>query len=338
MEEKKLYPLRFLPLEDEYCWGRECFKVADLGYRDTVVADGWLAANTLSEVMDTYMDRVVGDHVFASYGRLFPVQVKHIRCEGKMPLRVHPDDEIAGQRYDSLGREKLWYVMKAAPDARLCLGWKRATDASELIDGIKSGAVESIVNMVTPKAGDCVRIKPGLIHGATGNLEIIEVSESSALDFCVYPWGGTLGEEEFDPAMSVIDALDFIDYGAYVPAEAPAAGKQGLKFLADLPQFTVRKMDLRDPLHITGGDHNSYAVYVCLYGKAVVSLTAPVKADYPLEAGQVLLVPAEVDDFILAPLSQTTAVLEIMTEYKPESDAYINPDAEAKVPGEEDNE
>ena len=324
MEEKKLYPLRFLPLEDNYCWGRERFMVADLGYRDTVVADGWLAANLLSEVMDTYMDRVVGDHVFTSYGRLFPVQVKQITCEGKMPLRVHPDDEIAGQRYDSLGREKLWYIAKASADARLCLGWKRATDASELIEGIKSGAIEAVVNMVAPKAGDCFLIKPGLVHGAVGSMEIVEISESSALDFCVYPWGQQLGEEEFDPAMSVVDALDFIDYGPYKAPEAPAAGREGMKFLADLQQFTVRKMDLRDPLHITGGEHNSYAVYVCLYGKADLQLQSPVKVDYPLEAGQALLVPAEVDDFILAPLAQTTAVLEIMTEYKPEKDSYTD--------------
>ena len=338
MEEKKLYPLRFLPLEDDYSWGCDSFKVADLGYRDTVVADGWLAANTLSEVMDTYMDRVSGDHVFASYGRLFPVQVKLIRCEGKMPLRVHPDDEIAGQRYDSLGREKLWYIAKASPDARLCLGWTRATDASELIDGIRSGALESIVNMVTPKAGDFYRIAPGLVHGAVGQVEIVEVSESSAIDFCVYAWGGKVSEEEFDLSMSIIDALDFIEYGPYKALEAPSGSRQGMKFLADLPQFTVRKMDLRDPLRITGGEHNSYAVYMCLYGKAAVQLQAPVKADYRLEAGQALLVPAEVDDFILAPLAQTTSVLEVMTEYKPESDAYINPDVEAKVPGEEADE
>lgn len=335
MEEKKLYPLRFLPLEDKYVWGCEDFKVADLGYRDTVVADGWLAANALSEVMDTYMDRVVGDHVFGAYGRLFPVQLKHIKCESKMPLRVHPDDEIAEQRYDSLGREKIWYIAKAAPDARLCLGWSRAIDASELIEGIKSGAVEGLVNMVPVKAGDCFRIKPGTVHGAAGNMEIIEVSESSALDFCVFPWGQQLGEEEFDPAFSVVDALDFIDYGPYKAPEAPAAGEKGMKFLADLPQFTVRKMDLRDPLHITGGDHNSYAIYHCLYGKAVVKIEL---LEYKLEAGDTLLLPAEMDDFILAPLAQTTSVLEVMTEYKPEMDAYINPDAEATAPGEEDDE
>ena len=332
MEEKKLYPFRFLPLEDSFAWGRDCFKVADLGYRDTVVADGWLAANTLSEVMDTYMDRVVGDHVFASYGRLFPVQLKRIVCEGRMPLRVHPDDEIASQRYDSLGREKIWYIAKAAADARLCLGWSRNIDASELIGGIRSGGIEALVNMVLVKAGDCFRIKPGLVHGAAGSLEIVEVSESSALDFCVYPWGQPLGEEEFDPAFSVVDALDFIDYGAYAAPEAPASGSEGMKFLADLPQFTVRKIDLRDPLHITGGDHNSYAVYHCLYGKAMVKVGL---LEYKLEAGDTLLMPSEVDDFILAPLAQTTSVLEVMTEYKPEMDAYINPDAEEKLEDDE---
>jgi mannose-6-phosphate isomerase len=263
------------------------------------------------------------------------VQLKAIKCEGKLPLRVHPDDEIASQRYDSLGREKLWYISKAGQDARLFLGWKRAIDASELIDGIKTGALEAEANSITPKAGECYRIKPGTVHGATGSLEIVEVSQSSALDFCVYPWGQELGEEEFDPAFSVVDALDFIDYGQYKAPETKPTGRDGMKSLADLPQFTVRKMDLRDPLHITGGDHNSYAIYHCLYGKAVVKVDL---LEYKLEAGQTLLVPAEVDDFILGPLAQTTSVLEIMTEYKPEMDSYINPDAEAKVPGEEDDE
>ena len=56
MEEKKLYPLRFCTLLDEYGWGSDEFKIADLGYRDSLVRDGWLAGNAVSEVMDTYMD------------------------------------------------------------------------------------------------------------------------------------------------------------------------------------------------------------------------------------------------------------------------------------------
>ena len=86
-QEKKLYPLRLIDLQDTYGWGTDTFKLADLGYRDSIVSDGWLAANSLSDIMETYMDRVTGDHVFQVYGRQFPVQLRLIRCEGKMPLQ-----------------------------------------------------------------------------------------------------------------------------------------------------------------------------------------------------------------------------------------------------------
>lgn len=106
MEENALYPLKVCTLEDSYSWGKEEFKIADLGYRDSLLKEGWLAANSISELMDTYMDRIVGDTVFQVYGRQFPVQVKKISCKGKMPLRVHPDDKNAEYRYDALGKEK----------------------------------------------------------------------------------------------------------------------------------------------------------------------------------------------------------------------------------------
>ena len=62
-EEKKLYPFKFCTLQDDYPWGSEEFKLADLGYRDSLVREGWLAGNSLAEVMDTYLDRVGGDNV-----------------------------------------------------------------------------------------------------------------------------------------------------------------------------------------------------------------------------------------------------------------------------------
>ena len=106
-ENNKLYPMSFCPLEDEYVWGKESFELADLGYRDSLIREGWLASNSISELMDTYMDRVVGDLSFSLYGRQFPLQIKRISCEGKMPLRVHPDDATAEERYDALGKQKI---------------------------------------------------------------------------------------------------------------------------------------------------------------------------------------------------------------------------------------
>ena len=92
--EKKLYPLKFLPLAAKKPWGGnllvdgmrkrfvecdedgnetilggdvlvgESWELADMGLQDSVVAEGWLAGNTISEVMETYLERVVGEKVY----------------------------------------------------------------------------------------------------------------------------------------------------------------------------------------------------------------------------------------------------------------------------------
>lgn len=324
-EEKRLYPLRFLPVNDSYAWGEDVFMLADLGYRDSVARDGWLAANSLSEIMDTYMDRVSGEHVFGMYGRQFPVQIKTIRCKGIMPLRVHPDDGTAAQRYDALGREKLWYVSRASKDAVLYIGWRERMDATTMIESVREGSIEKYLNPVKVKAGDFLHIRPGVVHCAKGDVEITEVSQASALDFCLYAWGGSLGPEEFDESMNIVEALDFIDYNPYTPESAPetASPAPGVRVLADLPQFTVRKIDLKTPFHIKGGDDNSFSAYFCLYGSAAVEaeIDGIGNSEYDIQAGQALLVPAEVDDFILKPAVQNSAVLEVMIERKAEEKA-----------------
>ena len=71
-ETKRLYPIKFCTIQDEYEWGREEFKLADLGYKDSLVREGWLAGNSIGELMDTYIDRITGDNTYEYYGRQFP--------------------------------------------------------------------------------------------------------------------------------------------------------------------------------------------------------------------------------------------------------------------------
>ena len=49
--------MKFCALRDEWHWGTEEFKLADLGYRDSFVLEGWLASNTIGDIMDTYIQK-----------------------------------------------------------------------------------------------------------------------------------------------------------------------------------------------------------------------------------------------------------------------------------------
>lgn len=358
-DPKKLYPFKFLPIGETFAWGgrslekdfgkdfvasdgqgrlkklakggkvAESHEIADLGYRDSQILDGWLAGNTLSEVMDMYLDRIVGEKAFAYYGRQFPLSVKFVDAEGRIPLMVHPDDETASQRFDFLGKAKMWYVLETRQDACIWLGFRKDTDAEELYGACLDGSVETLLNAVKPRPGDCFAVRPGTVHAAQG-VVLLEVSEASPLDFCLYGWGGDVPEEQFDSALGLVEALDFIDFKAYRPDAAAPEGK-----LVKSPEFTVTKMDLKDPVHIMAGTDGGFAVYVCVAGEASVQVQSPEGMDSTvLKAGETVLVPAEIEDFFLVPRQSGTVLVEVLVEREEEPDAYIDPSAEPELPGE----
>ena len=326
-EEKKLYPFTFCSLQDEYPWGTEEFKLADLGYRDSLVRSGWLGGNSLSEVMDTYLDRVVGEDLYNWYGRQFPLCVRHLHVHGRMPLRVHPDDETAEQRYDFLGKEKLWYVLRAGKDARLMVGFRRDTDASEFYARCQDGSVDQILGIIAPHAGQCLYIPAGTPHAAAGDLEILEIAESSPMDFCLCDWGEGVHPDEFDPALTLADALDFINYHHFVAA-LPAGDR-----LLDSARMRVERLHLTAPLAISQEEGASFVLYCCVHGAAAVqlSLEGGGQLDFPLREGETMLVPAECSSYRLLPLERDTLLLEATARYT-ETDPYINPDAEPVLP------
>ena len=338
MEEKKLYPFRLSGITDSYPWGSEEFLLADLGYRDTFVRGGWLSGNGMGELMETYLDRMVGDSVFGWYGLQFPFQLRRISVHGKMPLRVCPPDEHARDIYDHLGKEKFWYVLHAGKDARLLLGFKDDTPAGAFYSSCLDGSAASMMNVLQPRDGQYFHIPAGTPHCAWGEITIMEVSESSALDFLLCTWGEQAGDEEFDPAFGLVEALEFIKFDKY-----PAAYLAGRRLeprgkdenplvekLLRLDQFSVSRIALVSALRISSADSDSCLAYTCLEGEFELQ---PEGGDsLRFSSGETVLVPAECDSFTISPLVQGTLLLEIMVEPRAGTDPFLPADDDSLDP------
>lgn len=192
----------------------ESWELADMGFEDSVVSDGWLAGNTISEMMETYLERIVGEDVYNYYGRQFPLLIKFLDIHGKLSVQVHPDDEIAAERYDSLGKAEAWYIVDVEPGAKIYLGFNRDVTAQELYDRCSDGTVEEILNVVYPKKGDVILMAPGTVHSAEGGILVAEIQESSDLNFRLYDWG-----REASPAtarqMHLEEAIDMVNYSKF---------------------------------------------------------------------------------------------------------------------------
>lgn len=325
-DNRRLYPLRFVEEGVDVAWGHVSYHIADLGFKDSMVDNGWFGGNTLSELMATYLERVVGDDAFEFYGLQFPVLLKVITTNALQPLQVSASDDVAAERYDSLGKTAFWYVREASEDSVLYLGFKRDMDAGEFYRRCVEGSVAEVLNEVRPRKGDSFLIKPGTVFAAGPGLSIVEISESSELTFNLHNWGRELsGPEE----ILLEEAFDIIDFKAFetVRNDSESVGKpddvKPDEKLVTIPEFAVTRLDLKDAVHIFSEQPGSFAAYFCLSGEA--SIRVPSEGGpsiFPLREGHSVLVPSEVNDFLLVPAESGTVVLEALVEKRMVEDSY----------------
>ena len=318
--------MRFQPEQVERKWGLVEYRIADLGYIDSVALDGWLGGNSISDIMQTYLERFTGEVPFENYGTQFPVMVKWLDIKGRTSLHVNPDDEAAEQRYDAFGKTALWYVAATGPDAKLYLGFKRDVTATEFYEKCLDGTVEELLNVIKPKVGEHYLVTPGMVHAAQ-DVRLLEVAESSELWFRLHAWGDTESELHLE------EAFDLIDFKAYrMPRPSKGNPEAVMEKLAVTPQFTVNEIRLRDAVRVTdqGG---SFRLYACVRGAGAVEVDGMDRLRF--KEGDAVLVPAELKDFVLVPTDRDTLVLEALLEPRHEPDAYIDPSAEPFLKGEE---
>ena len=385
--EKKLYPMKFVSIASRRPWGGsalvnklgkkfvecdeegnetvlgedvligESWELADMGIEDSVVENGWLAGNTISELMETYLERIVGEKVMNRYGTQFPLLIKFLDINDKLSVQVHPDDAVAAERYDQLGKAEIWYVMDAKPGAVVYAGFNREVSAQEFFERCKNGTASEIMNEIYPKPGDSIYVTPGTVHAADGGLLIAEIQESSDMTFRLYDWG-----REFNPAtarqLHLEEAIDLIDYNAFNPelykkgplwdeehvhehGEHCHCHEETVKTLVESPQFNVAKLNLTDPLHIYTEKFESFIIYICTEGAASVQVPTtdangnPTMECYEFAKGETILIPAELPDFYLVPRDKDTVLLEAVTRPEDDVDEYIDPTTEAFLENED---
>lgn len=310
-ENKKLTPMRFLPDTQEMPWGTVEYKLADLGFVDSMVCEGWLKGNTLSDIMQTYLERVVGETSFNWYGTQFPVLVKRLTVKGRTSLHVTADDEVAEQRYDSFGKTALWYVEAAGADAKLWLGFKQDVTAEAFFNACEDNAVEPLLHSIKPKAGETYLIMPGMVHAAQ-DVTLIEIAECSELWFRLFDWGSEERELHLE------EAFDLIDFKKYRVGNKKDKGVA----IAVTPQFTVNKFPLTQALKSTRDEDDTFLLYYCTKGAAVIQAD---KVNYQLKQGDLLVVPAETAEFFLLPDGNNTELLEVRMDPREEEDIVSEP-------------
>ena len=374
-----LYPIKFIPRLKERLWGGkellatvkagkgakidpskaygESWELSAVAGDESVVANGLLKKNNIEEIIEVYMGNLIGEKNYDRYGLTFPLLIKSLDCNDVLSVQVHPDDEIAAERYDALGKSELWYVLDAQPDANVYMGFKREVTAQEFYDKCNDGTVVDLLNVFHPKKGDVLFITPGTVHAVDGNIQLVEIQESSDLTFRLYDWG-----REFNPAtarpLHLDEAIDIIDYRQFDQSlfikgplweeechcheeECHCHEDKVTETLAERPEFCATQINLTDPLHIYTDQFESFIVYICVEGAASIQVPSvnekgeACMENYEFSKGETVLVPADMPDFFLVPRDRSTILLEAVCRPDEDVDTYIDPETEAFLEGED---
>jgi mannose-6-phosphate isomerase len=101
-----------------------------------------------------------------------------------------PDDAQAARLVGpgELGKTEAWYILDAAPQARLIVGVREGTPARDLRDAILAGQVMDHAAYHGVRAGDAVLVPAGTLHALGPGLFLYEVQQTSDTTYRVYDW------------------------------------------------------------------------------------------------------------------------------------------------------
>jgi mannose-6-phosphate isomerase len=205
-----MYPLKFKPFLKFYPYGgrrlaqvldkegvprdrdvAESWEVADHGQEQSIVSNGPLAGRTLRSLMQEFGAGLVGQEVFDRYGDYFPLLLKFLDCDKRLPAHLHPSDEQArAAGLNDTGKAKAWYIVRADAGAAVYSGAKLGLTPSEFEAAIESGdAYDGVMNRVQTATGDTYFVPTGRPHGLDGGNLAFEIQQNSDAGFG-WDWAG----------------------------------------------------------------------------------------------------------------------------------------------------
>ena len=272
----------------------ELWALSSVEGHESVIANGFLADNTLNEAIEIYMGDLVGDKVFNRYGTEFPLLIKIIDAAQDLSIQVHPDDELAQQRGMSRGKTEMWYVMLADPGSRLVSGFRRDTSADEYTAALAAGHLMDLLHSEQPQPGDVFFIPAGRVHALGKGLMVAEVQQTSDCTYRIYDYDRTDkdGKKRQLHTAEAMDAIDFSGIRGHASTRYEAR-QNATTTLAHCPYFTTRLISFDSPMRKNLEDVDTFVVYLCVDGLAAVKSMETI---VPMHTGECVLVPAVADN------------------------------------------
>lgn len=122
-----------------------------------------------------------------------------------LSIQVHPNDVYARSIGLPNGKTEAWYVLSAAPGAKVALGLDRRITQQQLRKAVDDGSISDLIVWRAVSADDVIYVPAGTIHAIGAGLVIAEIQQRSDATFRLFDHGRQR-ELHIESAIAVADA------------------------------------------------------------------------------------------------------------------------------------
>lgn len=296
----------------------ESWEVSAVEGRESVVVNGPLAGQRLTDLVRQQPAALLGEKVADMYGGRFPLLIKFIDAEQDLSVQVHPNNELAQQRHQCMGKTEMWFVLDAQPGAFLYSGFASPISKYEYQKRVEDGSICDVLSRHEVKKGDVFFIPAGRIHAIGGGIMLAEIQQSSDITYRIFDYNrpGLDGLPRELHTELAQDAIDYKVYDSYLTNYEERANKPNT--VAECSYFTTKTFLLTRAFHRKLYKYDSFVIYMCLEGGFTVDCLPCSEQSVHLGVGGTCLVPAQVADVRLVPDKEaaTTRLLEVYIDNK----------------------
>ena len=274
---------------------------------ETIVSNGFLEGNTLNELLEIYMDELVGEKVFDSHPDEFPLLIKFIDSNDWLSIQVHPDDALAQQRGLGNGKSEMWYVLEAEPGSEIITGFSKRVDRHTYAEYLEKRRLQEILNREKVSKGDVFYMPAGRIHAMGPGILLAEIQQSSDTTYRIYDWDrvDAQGKGRELHTELALDAIDFNLHDSYRSRYKPMQNLPSA--LVHTPHFNTDLLILTEPFARDYTILDSFVVQLCVEGAYRIESEA---GSDPVRKGEAVLVPASAGEVRMIP-ERTASFIEI---------------------------
>lgn len=319
-----MYPLKFKPILKQTIWGGEriipfkglnenlnnvgeSWELSGVPGNESIVANGEFAGKSLREMINIFREELVGESVYKRFSTKFPLLIKFIDAREDLSIQVHPNDELAMKRHNSLGKTEMWYVMDATPGAKLRSGFAKEVTPKEYKDSVANSTITDLLAEYEIHPGDVFFLPAGRVHSIGAGAFIAEIQETSDITYRIFDFNrkdanGNTRELHTELAKDAIDYEVLEDYRThYEPVQNEPVE------LVNCPYFTTSVYDMTESITCDYTELDSFVVLICMEGSCKVTDNEGNVTNF--KAGETILLAATTQEVTIEP-EEHTRILE----------------------------